>query len=334
MAVPIYDDNRCVVGYEGDGQRPCPDIDIRRVECPDGAFPKEILDENNCFLGTECAEDEFPCGRIACDEPRCTDDQILIVGEIDRKGCPVCPECGYDCRTKEMWSPEKREWCGGQGPVSPPCPPVVMCEPGFTVVEKFDEETQCVLSRCVREGAQCPEIYCPTVMCGRDEISVPTYNEEGCELCAECLPVDPNPMECPEVDCPALMCERGFIPQEAFDKYGCPMCDSCVEEELPPCPLIKCAAPDCGDLAVLDTFDQDSGCRKCPKCGYNCMDRSFSEAKQAWCSDEVNTMDLMPPPGKDRTGVTTEPQEPVESSAASLSAGLLFPAMVAAFCSM
>merc|ERR1719354_1252248 len=163
------------------------------LDCMPGCYPVDT-DENGCGGTCECEClmcDMCPLGMKGTDE-------------VDENGCSTCG-CQYDCRTRELWTDEKTEYC---------------CENEGLGCEEPEEP--CANKAC---GEDCTPECPPGEMC----ISVMQYCQAdgtcGMNSEPECF-VEP---ECPEVMC-LMHCENGYVQ----DDYGCNTCE-CVQEEPLPC---------------------------------------------------------------------------------------------------
>eukprot|EP01065_Artemidia_motanka_P007790 TRINITY_DN138_c0_g1_i1.p1 TRINITY_DN138_c0_g1~~TRINITY_DN138_c0_g1_i1.p1 ORF type:complete len:1954 (+),score=787.18 TRINITY_DN138_c0_g1_i1:174-5864(+) len=99
---------------------------------------------------------------------------------------PCCPivQCGYDCQTKEVWTPEKSAWCcanqgvGCGSTASPAAPKCSSCAttlcPALAGMQCIEEKVQCFAPPC-----------CPIVECGYDCRTKELWSQEKSKWCCD-----------------------------------------------------------------------------------------------------------------------------------------------------
>eukprot|EP01060_Flectonema_neradi_P011249 TRINITY_DN1834_c0_g1_i5.p1 TRINITY_DN1834_c0_g1~~TRINITY_DN1834_c0_g1_i5.p1 ORF type:complete len:540 (+),score=134.25 TRINITY_DN1834_c0_g1_i5:78-1697(+) len=175
---------------KGDGKNYCNDCSCSfdgKYSCTEKACPPNKKAEKcfpscanvKCPGGTTCvvnrrgrpsckADCETTCGNTVphgwkgrddgdncCDKCKCRDGHMKCRTLRKKKCSDKCEECGFNCRTREVWSDKKREWCcKNQGMGCPPSDSLALgdvcyqfCEDGSCFVDKRD---QCGKGVCAR----------------------------------------------------------------------------------------------------------------------------------------------------------------------------------------
>eukprot|EP01065_Artemidia_motanka_P027580 TRINITY_DN3276_c0_g2_i2.p1 TRINITY_DN3276_c0_g2~~TRINITY_DN3276_c0_g2_i2.p1 ORF type:complete len:928 (+),score=185.06 TRINITY_DN3276_c0_g2_i2:81-2864(+) len=258
-----------------------------------------------CGYGQRCVERATPCASpTGC--------------------CPaiVCEDPEYDCRTEEVWTQDKRQWCCEHehkgcrdGSVDALCH---TCEstfcPAIAGMSCREKEVQCVTAPC------CPLVQCGFDCSGAADGWTPEqaqwcceHEQKGCGATGACRRCSSSPcpagMRCNEKEvqcvttpcCPDVECEFDCTSKEVWSSRKSRWCcihkgEGCVEPSMLPSPVSppkpgcqSCATTMCPALAGMRCIETAVECVRAPccplvECGYDCRtDEAWTTEKKAWC---------------------------------------------------